>query len=434
MTGERYVLLGLARPRAEWFRQVGQWATSAALPADFVKCVSAEELRARLSTGRAFSAALLDGGLPAVDRDLLHAIRDLGCVPLVVDDGRAAHDWVALGAAAVLPAQLGRQDLLDALATHGVLVGGGDVARSLDQGVPLSTAWQAGVAAVTGTGGSGTSTVAMALAQGLAADGRAGPVLLADFCRRAEQGMLHDARELFPGVQELVEAHRGGPVGSADVLDVTFHIPERGYHLLLGLRRPRYWSALRPRAFEAAFASLRATFGVVVCDIDDDLAGEADGGSIDVVERTLMSGGAAVRADVVCAVGAPTLKGLYGLAGLLLDLGALGVPAARIVPVLNQAPRQLRARAALASAFAQLTDGFGGGGSLPSPLFLPRRRVEESLRDAAALPAPLPALVTGAYHAVLRRSPADPAALSPAAPTPITPGTLGHCTDQADTA
>jgi hypothetical protein len=26
---ERYVLLGLARPRADWFRRVGQWATSA---------------------------------------------------------------------------------------------------------------------------------------------------------------------------------------------------------------------------------------------------------------------------------------------------------------------------------------------------------------------------------------------------------------------
>ena len=29
MSGDRYVVLGLARPRAEWFRRVGQWSTTA---------------------------------------------------------------------------------------------------------------------------------------------------------------------------------------------------------------------------------------------------------------------------------------------------------------------------------------------------------------------------------------------------------------------
>jgi bifunctional non-homologous end joining protein LigD len=45
VTGERYVLLGLARPRAAWFRQVGQWATSAALPADVAEWTAAGGLR-----------------------------------------------------------------------------------------------------------------------------------------------------------------------------------------------------------------------------------------------------------------------------------------------------------------------------------------------------------------------------------------------------
>lgn len=31
MAGDRYVLLGLARPRADWFREVARWATSAAV-------------------------------------------------------------------------------------------------------------------------------------------------------------------------------------------------------------------------------------------------------------------------------------------------------------------------------------------------------------------------------------------------------------------
>ncbi|MDP9419863.1 MAG: hypothetical protein M3P53_06925, partial [Actinomycetota bacterium] len=41
------------------------------LLAEFVKCVSAEELRARLASGRPFSAALVDATLPAFDRDLV---------------------------------------------------------------------------------------------------------------------------------------------------------------------------------------------------------------------------------------------------------------------------------------------------------------------------------------------------------------------------
>ena len=60
MAGDRYVLLGLARPRAAWFRDVGRWATSAAIPAEFLKCVSVEELRARLGAGRSHSAVLLE--------------------------------------------------------------------------------------------------------------------------------------------------------------------------------------------------------------------------------------------------------------------------------------------------------------------------------------------------------------------------------------
>lgn len=426
---DRYVVLGLSRPRAQWFRSVSQWSSSHALPCDFVKCVSAEEVRARLGSGRPFSAALLDGGLPVVDRDLLAAVRDAGCVPIVVDDSRDAADWFALGAVAVLPLDVAREQLLDVLATHGAMVGGGEVIRE-DLRTQLSSAWQASVVAVTGTGGSGTSTAAMALAQGLADEGSAGPVLLADLCRRAEQAMLHDAREVFPGLQEVVEAHRGAFADPAEVLRATFHVPERGYHLLLGLRRPRYWSSLRPRAFEAAFASLRAAFGVLVCDVDDDLEDEDDGGSLDVEERNLLTRVPVRSADVVVAVGSAGLKGLYSLAGLLGELVAHGVEADRIVPVLNLAPRQVRQRAALAATLAQLTAGRDGTQRLPSPVFLPRRRVEEALRDGVALPAPLPGLLAGAYHAALRRTTSTPA------PAPefarVAPGSLGTWSDLSE--
>ncbi len=40
---DRFVVLGLGRPRSTWFGDVTRWANSASLPLEFVKCVSAEE-------------------------------------------------------------------------------------------------------------------------------------------------------------------------------------------------------------------------------------------------------------------------------------------------------------------------------------------------------------------------------------------------------
>src|SRR6202034_745370 len=71
MSGERYVLLGLAPPRAPWFEELTQWTTSAAIAAEFVKCVSAEEVRVRLASGRRHSALLVDATIPSFDRDLV---------------------------------------------------------------------------------------------------------------------------------------------------------------------------------------------------------------------------------------------------------------------------------------------------------------------------------------------------------------------------
>ncbi|WP_165492004.1 AAA family ATPase [Egibacter rhizosphaerae] len=419
--GERFVLLGLGQPRAEWFRTVAAWATSGALPAEFLKCVSAEELRAHLSSSRIFSAALLDAGLPATDRELIGAVRDAGAVPIVVEAPGVQRDWSALGAVAVLPAQLEREDLLDTLGAHAPRVSTGEALPrepSADDGPPREE--PAPVVTVCGPGGTGASTAAIALAQGLASEQDARrPVLLADLCLRAEQAMLHDARDVVPGVQELVEVHRGNRPTPGEVHAQTFRVVERGYHLLLGLRRPRYWSALRPRSFSAAFASLRQAFGTVVCDVTADFEGEADGGSMDVEERNLMSRTALGEASVVLAVGGPDMKGLHGLARLLAELREAGADDERVVPVINRAPRQGRRRAALAGALQELVPS----DVRSAPVLLPRRRVDEALRDGVPLPGPLPDHLRGAFRATLERAGAG--AREAAGPEPVVPGSLG---------
>ncbi|MGH9208068.1 MAG: hypothetical protein ACRD1G_16180, partial [Acidimicrobiales bacterium] len=173
--------------------------------------------------------------------------------------------------------------------------------------------------------------------------------------------------------------------------------------LLLGLRQPTAWTAIRPRAFEASFASLRRAYRVVICDIDDDLEDETAGGSADVEERNVMSRTASSQADVVMVVGSPGMKGLHSLSRLIEELAASGVRHRRIVPIINRSPRKPGARSELSSTLASLFDRGGKVGEIPSALFLPERRVDEALHDGVRLPDAIGQPLAEAFDAVLRR-------------------------------
>jgi hypothetical protein len=429
MAGERYVALGLGHVRSDWFSELSRWSTSAAVPVEFVKTVSVEEVRARLDSGRAFSALLVDARVPGLDRDLVDRSRDAGCSVIVVDDGRVVRDWRALGVSAVLRDGFAREDLLEVLEAHAAMIGRGDdlpgPATAADNVV---SAWRGRLVAVTGAGGTGTSTLAMALSQALGDDPRfADMVVLADLALDADLAMLHDAREVVPGVQELAEAHRSAVLSPDEVRALTFAVVERRYHLLLGLRRHRDWTALRPRAFEAALEGLRRSFRMVVCDVDPDVEGEDQCGSADVEERNLMARTAVARADAVLVVGTAGLKGLHSLVRVVSSLQGHGVDHGRLIPVVNRAPRQPRARAEISRALAELV---GRDHALAGPVFVPeRRRLDDVLRDGARLPDQLGAVLVGAVHAVLDRS--DPVA-APAEPEPVAvaPGELGSWSDE----
>lgn len=385
MAGDRYVVLGLAAPRAEWFRDVTRWSVSAALPVELVRCVSVEDLRARLASGRTWSAVLLDG---AISVDLATDVP-----VLVVDDGRRA----PRAAAVVLPAPLERQALLDALAAHAVPLGGR--AAPADDAVVDLRDRRAPLAVLLGPGGTGTSTCAAAMAQGLAA--RRHDVVLADLALHAEQAVLHDVRDVAPGVQELAE-HRGDP------RSLTFAIADRGYHLLLGLRHARHWSTLRPRAVDASVDSLRRAFGVVVADVTADL----DATTNDLEERNALARTAVAAADVVFAVGRPTTKGVHALVRVLTELDR-----SRTVPVLVGAPKHPRQRAELTAVLSDLAH------TSSAPLFLPARPVDQAWRDATPMPAPLPELLAGAFEATYERI--GPALPVHDEPVLVRPGTMG---------
>jgi hypothetical protein len=173
MAAERFVLLGLAQVRSAWFREVSRWATSASLPIEFVKTMSLEEVRVRLRSGRGYSALLIDDSIPGFDRDLVDLALEVGCAVVVVDTGRGPTSWSELGASAILPADFARGDLLQVLSQVATPVARHSEVTAPEVAVMHPRAGYRGrLVAVTGAGGAGRSTVAMALAQGLAADPR----------------------------------------------------------------------------------------------------------------------------------------------------------------------------------------------------------------------------------------------------------------------
>ena len=305
---------------------------------------------------------------------------------LVVADGRVQRDWDSLGAAAVLGPGFDLVQLLDALGRHGELVV--DDLRVPSQ-VRLDTPAddRATLIAVTGSGGSGTSTLAMCVAQSLARGrpgGTAPRVALVDGVRRGDLAMYHDVGDVIPGLPELVDAHRVDTVDPDEVRRLLFHVVERRYDVLLGLRRSRDWVSLRPRSVEAALGGLRRAYDAVVLDVDADLEGEDDTGSVDVEDRHCITRCGLRHADLVVVVGSPGLKGLHDLLRLTDDVALSGVPVQRILPVLNRSTRNPASRASNALSLTRLGQRDAEG---PPLVHLPAtRRLEHAHRQVSGLP------------------------------------------------
>jgi hypothetical protein len=430
MSADRFVVLGLARVGAAWFSDVARWSTSAALPVEFVKAISADDARVRLAAGRPYSALLVDESVVGFDRDLLVAAADHGCAVLVVSGGGAGVSLVE--AANLLPREFGRDDLLRALTQTSTPIDRrtqlvGDLAVE-DRG------FRGQVVAITGSGGTGRSTVAMAIAQELAADPRRSEqVCLVDGCLAADQGTLHGASDVVPSILELADAHRLGRPGAEDVRSSTWRVEDRGYQLLLGLRQRRDWTALRSRSFEAALDNLRRAFGLLVIDTDDDFDGERATGSVDLDERSAMARMSVSEADVVVVTANPDLLGLHHLLRVARDVLSLGVPPRRVVPVFNRAPAGRRARSHLGRSFGQLLE-LSGAASVATPLHVPASKgIELAIRDSHRLPGGWIEPLCAAVDGILRRSEVTEARAHPA-PVRIVAGDLGGWGDGADPA
>ena len=402
MADDRWRVAGLASPRSEWFFQLARWSTAAAIPVDFVKCMSASEVRTRFARGEAYSALLVGDDVSGLTRDLITEATGRGTEVIVVGDS-PGRPWRDIGAAALLPEDFESDALVGLLREHAAPLSVVDGADS-QPGAGLPVGWQGRLVVVTGTGGSGSSLLAMALAQGFAAEAsNRGLVLLADFALHADQAMLHDSRDAIPGLLELAEACQSGWHGHDRLRHLFFEPAGRGYHLLLGLRRHRDWAAVHRRPLETAMGGLIRTYRFVIVDTDADTEGESDTGSSDVEDRNRLARTAMSRGDLVLVVGCGDTSRLHSLARALTCLADAGVDAGRLLPVVNRVTRRPRIRAGIAGALSRLMENTAAAG-IQEPVFVPEHRgVEPAVRDGVAPPAALGRYLAAAVSARLER-------------------------------
>lgn len=383
-------LVGLAPPRASWPSRVSGWTASGALAADFLACHHIDEVLAVLAIGRPDPVVLLDGRSPCVDRDSVAAVRAAGARVVGIDHtptvaGHAV-EWDALGCGTVLGADFGPQELLAALRETAHPMG-----SSVLLGYPDSLS-RGRTVAVRGSGGTGSSTVAMCLAQGLAR--QPGRPILVDGCRRGDLDLYHGLDldlgrghgTSIAGLAGLAERSRRVTEDPCTVDDLVVGVAGRGYDLLPAGARDR-----PPRgrhAVGAALDCIARAAPVVVVDHDGE---------------TEASACLARRADAWVIVVGGGLKGARAAMELVGEATDAGVDGHRIVVAVNGVPRSpisRRAARGVTTPFAELRDPARVG----TVAALPRTpRLELAHRHAAALPATLVRPVTRAVEQVLAR-------------------------------
>ncbi len=404
MNTQRYVTLGIARPRSAWFASVAAWSNGAVVPIEFLKCVSAAEVLARAQSARSISSALLDESAAGVDRDLIDQLTSAGIATCIVTSHGTTRDWHALGASEVLVWPFSAATLTDTLERTATPIPTHSLAavEQLHPDLEAHIDFEGSLVAVCGSHGAGASTLAMALAQGVAQQlGSAGSVALVDLRLPGDLAMYHDQPDAPSAVMSLVEAHRGASLGTAATESLLMPIPERGYDVLWGARRSREWTALRPRAVQASMASLTRAYRYVIADCDHELDGEPETGSVDLEERNCLTRTAIHECDLCVVVTRTDMKSVYDCVRIVRELVEHNVGLDSILVVFNSAPRSPAHKAGLTATLRAL---LGDACPVTSPIFVARKDLEGIHRRVAPLPSSVVNPICSAVLQVLDRA------------------------------
>ena len=412
----KFSILALARPRSTWLAELTQWSGSGVIGTELIRCVSTDEVRARLTSLQQFSAVMFDEHSLGLDRDLLATCTDAGCASIVVTNGLPRRDWISLGADRTIDSSFRSDELLSTLRAVATPVEQCDKVSAIAGSAPVD-APVAPLIAVTGGGGTGRSTVAIALAQALPGSA------LIDGALDASLALMIGGVDIVPALQELVEAHRTGVPTSDEVRTVLSKCHRHGFDLLPGLRRHRDWTTLRPRAVEATVRSLRQAYPVVIADIDADIEGESDTGSFDIADRNSLARTIASTADAIIVTSRSDLTGLSRLVSTVATLVDFGVEPGCIAPLVLRPTRSILSPAEIRRSITNLLDRVVPDLVIAAATVveLPRD-LDTVLLDGAPMPAPFVEQLGRVLPTRLEHVSSNP---DPIGPVPIVSGELG---------
>ena len=336
-TSAHVLVLGFATAQSEWPRRVVDWTTSGSLRADFAQCISPAELVKRVRSESRPTALLIDEATGRPTSDVLTVLRERECLLIIVGEN-GLPQWAEPTAPRLRP-DFGAHELSRFLGDRFALTGHDRAATDEAESQHDRELSEGALIAVCGRPGSGVSTTAIALAQGLAnCDRSRRGVLLADLSWRADQALLHDAAAERPSIAELFDALANRELQPEDLRSVTFSVPQRGYDVLLGPAGGFDRSGIEGPSMRRALSAMRAAYGVTVLDLDDDFVNPANSRGQGRLPNVDLD--AVTAADAIVIVGVPSLTGLGSLLGAVHELHVSGVPPSRIRPVLARIPRR----------------------------------------------------------------------------------------------
>ncbi|MCX6406631.1 MAG: P-loop NTPase [Propionibacteriales bacterium] len=287
------------------------------------RCVDVAELIAVAQTGDVAVAAV-DLSAPGLDVEAVRAVRAAGVrvVGLGPADRASALGTDAVGAG---------DDVVSALRTVQVSRGDRPVPDGPVDGLVEGAEGEEPRAGLVVTvwspsGAPGRSTVALALADAMARDGRRCVLVDADTYGGAQAQQLG----LLDEVSGLMAACRVANQGHEEQVPDHLQVVREGLGVLTGLPRPDMWVHVRSAALERVLRQLADTHDTVVVDVASCLeAPDGPGGGRDQATVTALT-----VADVVVVVGRADPVGLTRLVRGLHDLRDV-VPDEPVV-VLNQ--------------------------------------------------------------------------------------------------
>jgi hypothetical protein len=160
---DRFVVLGLARSRCQWFSDLASWSSHAVAPIDYVKALTPGEAQALIGSGRRLSAVLVDAAISGLDREFIALVASIGATTVVVADAAVSRDWESLGCSAILSSDFTPAELVETLSRHAVPVDRSTRRATRSNVGPSPATALAPLIGVAGAGGTGGHRTGAAL-------------------------------------------------------------------------------------------------------------------------------------------------------------------------------------------------------------------------------------------------------------------------------